>query len=130
MRLISTIVCLIFIIVVQISCSNNVQQDLISANESLMNINANMEFQKHKILSWPIKDLSKDSIPGTSLEFAYDEFLSHENGDTIVIALIDMPVNINHPMIKDNIWRNNDEIEGNNKDVANGYVDDIYGIFR
>ncbi len=46
----------------------------------------------------------------------------------IVIAVIDTGVDIDHPDLKDNIWRNKDEIPDNNiDDDNNGYIDDVYG---
>ena len=44
------------------------------------------------------------------------------------IAIIDSGVEIKHPDLKDNIWKNELEIEGNGiDDDNNGYVDDIHG---
>ncbi len=48
--------------------------------------------------------------------------------NTITVAVIDSGVDINHPDLKDNIWKNVDEIEGNGiDDDNNGYIDDING---
>ena len=47
---------------------------------------------------------------------------------TIIVAVLDCGVDINHPDLKDNIWINEDEIPGNKADDDhNGYVDDISG---
>ncbi|HNW19764.1 MAG TPA: S8 family peptidase [bacterium] len=46
----------------------------------------------------------------------------------IVIAIIDSGVQINHPDLKDNIWRNSREIPNNHKDDdGNGFIDDVNG---
>ena len=46
----------------------------------------------------------------------------------MVIAVIDSGIDINHPDLKDNIWRNTREIAGNNKDDDNnGFADDVNG---
>ncbi len=46
----------------------------------------------------------------------------------VYVALIDDGVYFNHQDLKANIWKNPDEICGNNKDDDNnGYVDDCYG---
>jgi len=46
----------------------------------------------------------------------------------VPIAIIDSGVDIDHPDLKDNIWRNMDEIAGNGTDDdRNGYIDDVYG---
>ncbi len=46
----------------------------------------------------------------------------------IIIAVIDSGIDINHPDLKDNIWHNDREIAGNNKDDDNnGFADDANG---
>lgn len=51
-----------------------------------------------------------------------------KQGDTIVIAVLDDGIDINHPDLKDNLWINHHEIPDNNlDDDGNGYVDDYYG---
>jgi subtilisin family serine protease len=46
----------------------------------------------------------------------------------ITIAIIDSGIQINHPDLKDNIWRNESEVPGNGiDDDGNGFVDDING---
>ena len=46
----------------------------------------------------------------------------------VVVAVIDTGVDYLHPDLKDNIWRNPGEIEGNGlDDDGNGYVDDVLG---
>ena len=46
----------------------------------------------------------------------------------VIVAVIDSPVQYNHPDLAANMWVNEDEVPGNGKDDDNnGYVDDIYG---
>ncbi len=46
----------------------------------------------------------------------------------MVIAVIDSGVDIKHPDLQDNIWRNGKEIAANNKDDdKNGFIDDVNG---
>ncbi|MCF7860442.1 S8 family serine peptidase [Patescibacteria group bacterium] len=46
----------------------------------------------------------------------------------ITIAIIDAGIEINHPDLKDNIWKNIKEIPDNNiDDDANGFIDDVNG---
>ncbi|MFH1661819.1 MAG: S8 family serine peptidase [Candidatus Falkowbacteria bacterium] len=48
--------------------------------------------------------------------------------NNIVIAIIDSGVQINHIDLKDNIWKNINEIPGNEiDDDKNGYIDDVNG---
>lgn len=51
-------------------------------------------------------------------------------GDTnLVVAVIDTGVNYNHQDLRGQMWRNPDEIPGNNlDDDNNGIIDDIFGI--
>ena len=51
-----------------------------------------------------------------------------QSGNEIIVAIIDSGVNFHHPDLIDSMWRNPDEIPGNNKDDDNnGYIDDVYG---
>ena len=51
-----------------------------------------------------------------------------EDGDTIVVCIIDGGVELNHADLKTNFWVNYKEIPGNNiDDDNNGYTDDYYG---
>lgn len=52
----------------------------------------------------------------------------HSGSGEMVVAVIDMGADYNHPDLANNIWINPDEIAGNGiDDDANGYVDDIRG---
>jgi subtilisin family serine protease len=47
---------------------------------------------------------------------------------TVIVAVIDSGVDIEHEDLKDVLWVNEDEIPGNNiDDDKNGYVDDVHG---
>lgn len=51
------------------------------------------------------------------------------SGDEIVVAVLDFGIDINHPDLKDNMWKNKGEIAGDHKDNDNnGYVDDYSGL--
>ncbi len=47
----------------------------------------------------------------------------------IVVAVIDTGIDVDHPDLKNNLWRNKKELEGKKgvDDDLNGFVDDIYG---
>lgn len=46
----------------------------------------------------------------------------------ITVAILDTGVQIDHPDLKDNVWKNNNEIPNNGiDDDHNGYIDDING---
>ena len=78
--------------------------------------------------NWHFKDIYRDSIPGISLDKAYQKLLKDKQGDTIIVAVIDTELDIDHEDLKDQVWINKDEIPNNNiDDDNNGYIDDIHG---
>lgn len=82
---------------------------------------------EEEIQQWPHADIYEDSIPGMSLEKAY-EFIADKKGTTVIVGVIDSGIDIEHEDLKDNVWTNTDEIAGNGKDDDNnGYIDDIHG---
>jgi len=63
-----------------------------------------------------------------STEKAYAELLKDKPATTVIVAVVDAGIDINHPDLKDIIWTNEDEIPGNGiDDDNNGYVDDVHG---
>jgi len=78
--------------------------------------------------AWKSADLLTDTIPGMSVDKAYDELLKGRKGSSVIVAVIDSGIDIEHEDLKDVIWTNSDEIPGNGKDDdKNGYVDDVHG---
>ena len=76
---------------------------------------------------WAHKDLATDTIPGMSVEKAY-KFLEGKKGVTVIVAVIDSGIDIEHEDLKDVLWTNPKEIPGNKiDDDKNGFVDDVYG---
>lgn len=77
---------------------------------------------------WSHLDLLKDSIPGMSVDKAYNDLLKDKKGNKVIVAVIDSGVDINHPDLKPVIWTNKKEIPNNKKDDdKNGFVDDVHG---
>ncbi|MEM6515339.1 MAG: S8 family peptidase [Bacteroidota bacterium] len=86
------------------------------------------ELTKAELNKWSLLDLEKDTIPGMSVQKAYDELIKKKNGKTVIVAVVDSGTDIDHEDLDDNIWTNEDEIPNNGKDDDNnGYVDDIHG---
>lgn len=64
---------------------------------------------------------------GMSTDKAYKK-LRKRTPDTVIVAIIDSGIDIEHEDLKGKIWVNKDEIPDNGKDDDNnGYVDDIHG---
>jgi subtilisin family serine protease len=77
---------------------------------------------------WSHLDLVKDTVPGMSVDRAYNELLKGKKGTKVIVGVIDSGVDVDHEDLKGHIWKNTKEIAGNNKDDdKNGYVDDING---
>ena len=69
-------------------------------------------------------------LPAIGTSEAFDIFFNPKNGITrsIVIAVIDSGVRLDHEDIRERLWVNKGEIPGNGRDDdENGYIDDVYG---
>jgi subtilisin family serine protease len=56
------------------------------------------------------------------------EAWKQSHGDGVVVAILDSGVQLNHPDLAANLWKNPAEVPGNGKDDdGNGYVDDVNG---
>lgn len=77
--------------------------------------------------NWHHLEFSKGSVHGIDTEGAY-QLLKNKTPQTVIVAVIDDGVDVNHEDLKSVIWTNEKEIAGNGKDDDNnGYVDDIHG---
>lgn len=77
---------------------------------------------------WSHLDLVRDTVPGMSVDKAYNQFLKGKRGTKVIVAVIDSGIDIEHEDLKGKIWTNKSEIAGNNKDDDNnGFIDDIHG---
>ncbi len=76
---------------------------------------------------WHLLDKKKDGYPGISLDKAYD-LLKDRTPQPVLIAVLDSGLDIEHEDLKNRVWKNEDEINGNGKDDdANGFIDDTIG---
>ncbi|MBL7827548.1 MAG: S8 family serine peptidase [Saprospiraceae bacterium] len=79
--------------------------------------------------SWFTLDPAKDNVNGTGGDEALKRLKEKgKKGETVIVAVLDSGVEIDHEDLKDVIWTNPNEIPGNGKDDDNnGYIDDIHG---
>ena len=78
--------------------------------------------------NWGHLDMLKDTIPGMSVDKAYSDIIKNKKGATVIVAVIDSGIDIDHEDLDDVIWANEDEIPNNGiDDDKNGYIDDIHG---
>ncbi len=79
--------------------------------------------------NWFNLDPTTDKVNGTGGDAAIQLLKSKsKKSQTVIVAVLDSGVEIDHDDLKDVIWTNPGEIPGNNKDDDNnGYIDDIHG---
>src|SRR5688572_29427055 len=53
---------------------------------------------------WYLKDPETDSVQGVSADRAYSTLLKGKPSRTVVVAVIDSGVDIEHEDLKDNLW--------------------------
>lgn len=77
---------------------------------------------------WFLKDPEQDSLQGVSAERAYQTLLKDQPSRTVLVAVIDSGIDIDHEDLKNIIWVNTKEIPNNGiDDDKNEYVDDVNG---
>lgn len=78
--------------------------------------------------NWGHADLLTDTIPGMSVDKAYREIIGNKKGKTVVVAVVDSGMDLEHEDLDGVLWTNKDEKAGNGiDDDGNGYIDDIHG---
>ena len=78
--------------------------------------------------NWGHADLLADTIPGMSVDKAYSEIIKNKKGKTVIVAVLDSGIDLDHEDLDGVLWTNADERPGNGiDDDKNGYVDDIHG---
>jgi len=78
--------------------------------------------------NWHNLDPINDQYMGTSTNKALNSLLKNKKPETVIVAVIDGGVEVDHPDLEGVIWTNSKEIPNNGiDDDQNGYVDDIHG---
>lgn len=127
MKLIKTFFLTVFTATVLVSCGGSavISTPIENIDNVPLKVSDLTENQKH---TWGHLDLVSDTIPGMSVEKAYAEIIKNIKGQTVIVAVVDSGIDIEHEDLNDVIWTNKDEIAGNGiDDDNNGYVDDIHG---
>ena len=108
------------------SCNRQLDLSYIKKQSHLI---SHKKISSENLKLWHFKDVELDSVPGISLNRAYKSIIPKIGlGKEVIVAIIDMPINIQHEDLKKSIWVNKKEIPNNNKDDdKNGYVDDVNG---
>lgn len=83
--------------------------------------------QKKAPDNWQLLDPATDKIYGAGVEDAY-KTLQGKKSKTVIVAVIDGGIDIEHEDLKGVIWTNTGEIPDNGiDDDHNGYIDDVHG---
>ena len=61
------------------------------------------EKEKH---TWGHLDVLTDSLPGMSVEKTYAEIIKDNKGKTVIVAVIDSGIDIDHEDLNDVVWVN------------------------
>ena len=81
------------------------------------------------LMTWYHKDFGSTKVHGISTQNAI-KFLESKGlkPKTVVVGVIDSGVEVDHPGLIKNIWKNANEVPNNGKDDDNnGYIDDVHG---
>ena len=106
---------ILFLLLLFISCSTN--KKFVAPNDSNF-VNKNWQHQVSE----------NNSVKSTSLQKFYSEKFKKSTLNSIIVAVLDSQIDLNHEDLKDQIWVNTKEIANNNiDDDNNGYIDDVNG---
>jgi len=94
------------------------------------NADATIDPMKDKnLMTWYHSDFSTSKIYGVNTQNAY-KYLESKGlkPKIVVVGVLDSGVEVDHPGLAANMWKNPNEVPNNGKDDdGNGYIDDIYG---
>lgn len=85
--------------------------------------------QDKDLMTWYHKDFATTKVYGVNTANAY-QFLESKGlkPHPVVVGVLDSGVQVDHPGLVANMWKNVNEIPNNGiDDDGNGYIDDIYG---
>lgn len=82
-----------------------------------------------ELMTWYHKDFASSKVYGVNTDNAY-KYLESKGlkPKSVVVAVLDSGVEVDHPGLKNNMWKNPNEVPNNGKDDdGNGYIDDVHG---
>lgn len=82
---------------------------------------------QEQLISWAAADLVQDTIPGMSVDRAYAEIIRDQEGQLVIVGVIDSGIDNEHEDLKNVMWVNPNETLNGKDDDGNGYIDDIHG---
>ncbi len=111
------------------SCSNSEKKDtFIQIDQISILTQKKAPLTAEELNNWHFKDIFKDTIPGISLEKTYAFLKDRPVQKPVIVAIIDMAIDIEHEDLKGRIWKNLGEIPENGiDDDDNRYIDDVQG---
>lgn len=85
--------------------------------------------QDKDLMTWYHKDFASTNVYGVNTQNAYKYLESKGLKPKVVtVAVLDSGVEVDHPGLVKNMWKNANEVPNNGKDDdGNGYIDDVYG---
>ena len=81
------------------------------------------------LMTWYHKDFSAANVYGVNTQNAY-KYLESKGlkPKPVIVGVLDSGVEVDHPGLIKNMWKNPNEVPNNGKDDdGNGYIDDVYG---
>ncbi|MBM71811.1 MAG: peptidase S8 [Crocinitomicaceae bacterium] len=89
----------------------------------LIGFGAQAQEVKKKVINW-----YNGAKYGMNTDAAYAKVLAGKKSETVIVAVIDSGIDIEHEDLQGHIWVNTDEVAGNGiDDDGNGYIDDVNG---
>lgn len=102
---------------------------LVAASFLCIGLSFAQEKADKDLMTWYHKDFSVEKVYGVNTKNAY-QFLESKGlrPQSVVVGVLDSGVEVNHPGLQRNMWKNPNEVPNNGKDDDNnGYVDDMHG---
>lgn len=87
----------------------------------------NSELSEEQLQRWSHLDILRDTVPGMSVDRAYESIIKNKKGTKVLVAVIDSGVEIDHADLAHAVWNNPKERSNGKDNDNNGYADDIHG---